>query len=270
MRADRKGALVQRTIDFDEPPLSSPHLTAKKVLRAFWAHLHQVVLPAPKFPYALPTMVFTLKGTTAGQAHFRSWIIRINQEALDKSPQETRAIIRHEACHLYAMKNFGTLIKPHGPEWQKTMEMAGQVPDRCHTLQLTPARTSITFGWECSSCFEVFQVSRKRHLRMSRAVGEESNVWKHKECRRKRGAGVLRRSGINKDGLTTVTSYTPPPTPTKKRVKRVHVQYCKGEEKCAEVCVLHTVKEKKEWRGLWKKKRPRSSASAAASVLMSS
>lgn len=270
MKAERKGALVQRTIDFDELPLSTPHLTAKKVLQTFWAHLHQVVLPIPKFPYRLPTMIFDLKGTTAGQANFRRWIIRINQEALDKYPQETRAIIRHEACHLYAAKNFGEHIRSHGREWKRTMEMANQVPDRCHTLQLTPARTSISFGWECSSCFEVFQVSRKRHLLMCRAVGDESNVWKHKECRRKRGAGVLRRSGTNKDGPTTVTSYTPAPSPPKKRVKRVHVQNCKGEERCAEVCVLHSEKDKKKWRGLWKKKRPRSSASAAGFVPMSS
>ncbi len=186
--------LTQSLIDFDTPPLTNPHLWAKKVLKTFWGHLHHMVHPGPKFPFPLPTMVFNLRGECAGQALYDTWVIRINQEMLDKYPGiPTQDVIYHEACHLFARKLFGPRIRPHGPEWKKVMTMANVVPTVTHTYKLTPARKRIKYIVTCSSCFKEFQTkSRERYDRIRNFMRDSKKGYRHEACRNKERGGLFR------------------------------------------------------------------------------
>lgn len=87
----------------------------------------------------------------AGDADYGKMLIRLSKplfkRATIKDQEET---VIHEACHLIAMKKFGTRTKPHGGKWKAYMLMCGIEPDRCHSIDRTGLkRTQKIFTTDC-------------------------------------------------------------------------------------------------------------------------
>lgn len=90
-----------------------------------------------------PTILYDLKGHTAGQAFYNTNTIRLNLDILtDPRYQEDMLddTIPHEIAHLVARNLYGARIKPHGVEWRMVMRRIGLTPTRCHNYDTVPAR----------------------------------------------------------------------------------------------------------------------------------
>jgi SprT protein len=86
---------------------------------------------------------YNIKGQCAGQAireHSGKTILRFNIEAIEKDwAGMYNDTIPHEVAHLvcYLRPDLG---KNHNKGWKRVCEALGGKSDRCHTIDLTPAR----------------------------------------------------------------------------------------------------------------------------------
>lgn len=91
--------------------------------------------------FVRPTIVYDVKGTTAGFAHYGKNEIRLNTELLythwDDMLHNT---VPHEVAHIVAGQQYGFRIKPHGGEWALCMIALGLEPTRCHNYEVKKAR----------------------------------------------------------------------------------------------------------------------------------
>lgn len=142
--------------------------------------------------FGFPTIEYSLKGKTAGQAFYRQGKIKLNSvlllENLDDFINNT---VPHEVAHLidFAVNkdNFGNTKRvaaqmqqllekhnyrvtrkngPHGPSWKAIMKLFGCKPARCHTYDVTSsARKTNSFVYECTCCDQRVTLGPKRHMR---------------------------------------------------------------------------------------------------------
>jgi predicted SprT family Zn-dependent metalloprotease len=64
-----------------------------------------------------------------GKAYPQRTLIRLNPSLLDpKDDRRLKEVACHEAAHLAVYRRFGRAAQPHGPEWQRLVELAGFEP----------------------------------------------------------------------------------------------------------------------------------------------
>jgi SprT protein len=129
--------------------------------------------PRAKLPD--PQVSFDLRGLTAGEACASDWLIRYNDELLQKHGEEFLAeIVPHEVAHLVVVGRFRRRrCRPHGPEWKEVMAFFGLPPRRCHRFEATPARRVRRISYRCS-CPSPHLLTKRAHLRIRRGTAEYS------------------------------------------------------------------------------------------------
>jgi SprT protein len=94
-------------------------------------------------PLTKPTVVYDLKGHTAGEAYYGENKVRLNLDLLWNEETQREMIdvtLPHEVAHLVAHERHGPLIKSHGWQWAYVMRVLGLPPDRTHLMRTTAAR----------------------------------------------------------------------------------------------------------------------------------
>ena len=125
--------------------------------------------------FSLPTILFDLRGTTAGmfKTDGRQCWIRYNPWIFAKyyalNLQDT---VPHEVAHYVVHEMAGKRrVKPHGREWQMLMEAFGADPAVTFNLDLEgiPQRRQKTHSYRCEC--RAHQVSTTRHKRVLAGKG---------------------------------------------------------------------------------------------------
>ena len=126
-----------------------------------------------------PTVVYALRGTTAGTANYATWTVDLNAGLLLQNVDEfIERTVPHEMAHLACHKIYpeshireyiggGRFSKrsPHGPKWQEIMRVMG-VSDitRTHSYDVSTVKqvkaTSRINPWACP-CGKQFMLSTK-------------------------------------------------------------------------------------------------------------
>lgn len=118
--------------------------------------------------FETPTIVYGVKGTTAGFANYGRNEIRLNTELLytewDDMLNQT---VPHEVAHLVAGQVYGFNIKPHGGEWTLVMLYLGLAPTRCHSYNVKPSRQHARPHTYLCDCKE-HKVTNYLHNKMQR------------------------------------------------------------------------------------------------------
>lgn len=139
----------------------------------------------------MPEVRYDLRGTTAGQAFYKTWIIRLNTVLLLENVDDfIERTVPHELAHLACDKIYpeahvrariaGRITKrePHGPKWQEIMRALGVAEvTRCHSYDVTNSKViksnSRQVPWFCSACDHKFlltpQKSEKQRAGLLRA-----------------------------------------------------------------------------------------------------
>jgi len=93
-----------------------------------------------------PTVLFDLKGHTAGKAIYADNTIRVNLPLYNKYHDDMlHKTVPHEFAHLAAYQLFTTRFhnrtaRHHGKEWAMIMHILGLKAERCHQYDTEPAR----------------------------------------------------------------------------------------------------------------------------------
>lgn len=152
-----------------------------------------------KFP--MPTIHYTLRGTTAGTAKYANWSININAGLLLDPRYETEQIEQtapHELAHLVTFKVYPETMdrgpmqitrrgykrgkrEVHGPRWQHVMRVMGKDPARLHQMDTTNVctRERVRYEWLCTGCKSVIEVGPKHN----KALLSGNTTIYHKGCR---------------------------------------------------------------------------------------
>jgi SprT protein len=87
-----------------------------------------------QLPY--PEISFQLKGTYAGKAFGRRWLIKYNYPLLEENFEDfVNITVPHETAHLVEFKLFGKA--GHKDNWKRIMKDFGiQNPKRCHNYKI--------------------------------------------------------------------------------------------------------------------------------------
>ena len=135
----------------------------------------------------MPEVRYDLRGTTAGQAFYKTWIIRLNAVLLLENVDDfIERTVPHELAHLACDKIYpeahirirGAKREPHGLRWQEIMRALGvSEVTRCHSYDTTNSKViksnSRQVPWHCSACDHKFlltpQKSEKQRAGLSRA-----------------------------------------------------------------------------------------------------
>tara|TARA_Y100000310_G_scaffold319217_1_gene374229 strand:- start:3636 stop:4130 length:495 start_codon:yes stop_codon:yes gene_type:complete len=110
----------------------------------------------------VPTILYNLKGHTAGQAFFGVNKIRLNRHLLEKYREDfiNRTVV-HELGHLIAYRLHGRNGRGHGPVWKRVMRAIGGPTTRCHQYETKAARVHKKFVLCCGDCRETYVVGSK-------------------------------------------------------------------------------------------------------------
>lgn len=129
----------------------------------------------------MPQVQYTKRGTTAGVAHLREWIINLNpvllMQNVDTFLQRT---VPHELAHLITERVYpeahkrirGAKREPHGEKWQSVMRKLGAPVSRCHSYDVSDARVKrniTTYTYQCPKCQHIYTLGAKRHKRHQEA-----------------------------------------------------------------------------------------------------
>ncbi len=135
-----------------------------------------------------PKVIYKQRGTTAGTANHRDWVIDLNSTLLMENGQVfiDRTVV-HEFCHLldYQLhpENFESKVtftrtgrirrtkrNVHGYTWKRLMMHFGADPSRCHSYDVTNAkqrkRGQVKYRWTCQDCGTTMELGSKRHTNM--------------------------------------------------------------------------------------------------------
>lgn len=142
--------------------------------------------------FGFPTIDYSLKGKTAGQAFYRQGKIKLNAILLLENTDDfINDTVPHEVAHLidYAVNasNFGNTARvaaqmqqlleqhryhnarkhsAHGPSWKAIMRLFGCEPSRCHNYDVTNSRRKTrSYLYECTCCGQRVTLGSKRHAR---------------------------------------------------------------------------------------------------------
>ena len=116
---------------------------------------------------------FDLKGRSAGQAVIRGsrLILRFNQEAIEKDWNGMfNDTIPHEIAHLVCFKR-PELGRNHNKGWKRVCESLGGASDRCHSIELTPAKRTTRFLYVLEDGTEV-KLTKGKHLKVRSYPGQ--------------------------------------------------------------------------------------------------
>lgn len=100
------------------------------------------------------TISFYAKGGGAGYAawnlYSRTGKLEFSLEAVDKYLEDTLTdTVPHEVAHLLCFAN--SWDRGHGKTWKVVAKGLGAKPERCHKLELTPARNTSWYGVKTDS-----------------------------------------------------------------------------------------------------------------------
>jgi len=79
---------------------------------------------------ALPsTSISTRLRRSLGTCNLESNEVRLHRSLLDSKKDLLEEVYCHELAHLAVFIKYGTSVRPHGPEWQILMRVAGYKPN---------------------------------------------------------------------------------------------------------------------------------------------
>lgn len=115
--------------------------------------------------YSEPKVKYLKKGSIAGSAYAKDWLIQLNiVMLLENGPTFIEQVVPHELAHLLVFKQYGNKVKPHGVEWQYIMsKILQESPSVTHNFP-TPKSKRATYLYRCD-CQE-YQLSTIRHRRI--------------------------------------------------------------------------------------------------------
>ena len=173
-----------------------------------------------------PTVHYNVKGTTAGKAWCKQWVVGFNPVLLNENVDDfINRTVPHELSHLATeliyphahRAGFGRKRSPHGTEWASIMTALGADASRCHTYNVENARVKrkATYSYKCACCGHKFELGPKRHAKIKAGA----TYW-HPACGKVAGKLIA-------DAATVVS------TPIKTVSKPVKVTVPAGETKLA-------------------------------------
>ena len=127
---------------------------------------------------------YDLRGRAAGMACCRrnrltgeasDFVLRFNVEALQKDwSHMVRETIPHEVAHIvgYALPHLGA--KNHNTAWRRISQTLGARGDRCHTMQLTPAKRRARYRYVLDNGQEV--IAGPKHHKMIQLHGRLAGI----------------------------------------------------------------------------------------------
>ena len=123
-------------------------------------------------PYNNIEFRFTLRGYTAGKAHYisdnsiRLWFHP--QLMAQDLTEYIKQVCAHEVAHLYQRKIYPN-SKPHGREFKDIAHVLGDNGSRCHTLDTTQVRQHRTvkrYVYYCPKCYKEYLLTIRKHNTM--------------------------------------------------------------------------------------------------------
>lgn len=109
---------------------------------------------------SMPTVLYNLRGHTAGKAHIYENKLRLNRDLLFKYKKDfIKRTVTHEMGHLIATRQHGK--SGHGPFWKRVMRILGGPTSRCHSYETTPARVHKKIKTICKACGTTIPVGVK-------------------------------------------------------------------------------------------------------------
>ena len=145
-------------------------------------------------PFRYPEIQYTVRGTVAGTATYRQWIVNFNPVLLNENvDQFIDHTVPHEIAHLITdqvfpesyIRNGCSRRKPHGSQWQSVMCVLGVEPNTYHKYNVdnVRVRTVRTYTYTCNGCGKQLQMGPKRHAKEQRNPG----FYTHSPCGRQAG-----------------------------------------------------------------------------------
>lgn len=150
--------------------------------------------------FAFPNIRYDVRGTTAGYAHLKEWLVRFNPVLLVENVDEFIArTVPHELAHLitdrvyphahqggFKVVGYGAVRRKkrsvHGVEWQSVMRALG-VSDvtRCHSYDTKNAavKKKNRYTYVCQGCQAEIQAGPKIHAQLQR---RPNSRW-HNGCK---------------------------------------------------------------------------------------
>ena len=144
-----------------------------------------------------PAVHYDVRGTTAGKAWYKKWVVGFNAVLLKENVDNFIArTVPHEIAHLateliypHAHIRVGRQKRsPHGAEWASIMTALGADASRCHSYDVENARVKrrITYAYKCAGCGADLNLGPKRHAALQRGT----LIW-HSPCGSARGRLTL-------------------------------------------------------------------------------
>jgi SprT protein len=121
--------------------------------------------------FPTPTVLFDLRGHTAGQAFFGKNKIRLNRYLLEKYGEDfiNRTVV-HELGHLIAYKLYGVNGRGHGSAWKRVMRAIGGPTTRCHSYETKAARKTNKHSCHCDRCGHSYELGAIRVNRIKKGA----------------------------------------------------------------------------------------------------
>ncbi len=140
-----------------------------------------------------PVVHYNVRGTTAGKAWYKQWIVGFNAVLLTENVDAFIArTVPHEIAHLATeliyphahTRTWGKKRSPHGIEWASIMTVLGADETRCHKYDTTNSRVKrkTTYEYQCAGCGAKLNLGPKRHAALQRGT----LIW-HSTCGKVRG-----------------------------------------------------------------------------------
>ena len=108
----------------------------------------------------MPTVLYYLRGRTAGQAFSYQNKVRLNKDLLLKYKKDfIKRTVTHEMGHIIATRHYGRC--GHNGFWKKVMRILGGPTSRCHSYETTPARVHKKIKTICKGCGATVHVGTK-------------------------------------------------------------------------------------------------------------
>lgn len=151
--------------------------------------------------FRFPTIVYKVRGATAGKAHYHEWKVDFNSAIYTRVGEDfIQRTVAHEMAHLITCQVYPETLEPklkcyrlgrpiykreaHGPRWKSVMVMLGCDPDRCHTYDVEGiARRRERFTWICSVHGTEMNLGPKQHPKQM--SGRQSYMPRGTACTRR-------------------------------------------------------------------------------------
>lgn len=120
--------------------------------------------------FSTPSISFDLRGKTAGKAFIAKNHIQLNAVLLLENFDDFLAdTVPHELAHLLTHALYKK-ASAHGPEWKLVMRTLNVNPQRCHSYDVSNARTQKTLTYACACPGHVIEVSVRHHNKIQRGA----------------------------------------------------------------------------------------------------